>query len=52
MKKQIMLFELISAIRSGDYYMFEYESDEEEMEEKEDEATVAEEQVCSFKRNI
>ncbi len=52
MKKK-MLFELISAIRSADYYMFEYESDEEEVEEeKKDEATVAEEQVCSFKRNI
>ena len=33
------------AMRSGDYYMYEYESDEEEEEVKEDEATVAQEQV-------
>lgn len=34
------------AIRSGDYYMFDYESDEEEEEEvKPDEATAAQEQV-------
>ncbi|CAF5189494.1 unnamed protein product, partial [Rotaria sp. Silwood1] len=32
-------------IRSGDYYMFEYESEEQEDEEKPDEATVAEEQI-------
>jgi hypothetical protein len=33
--------------------MYEYESDEDEVEEeKTDEATVAQEQVCSFKRNI
>lgn len=33
------------AIRSGDYYMFEYESDQEEDEEKQDEATRAQEEV-------
>ncbi len=33
------------AIRSGDYYMFDYESDEEEDEGNQDEATVAQEQV-------
>ena len=33
------------AILSGDYYMFDYESDEEEDEGKQDEATVAQEQV-------
>jgi hypothetical protein len=33
------------AIRSGDFYMFDYESDEEEDEGKQDEATVAQEQV-------
>ncbi|CAF0821922.1 unnamed protein product [Adineta steineri] len=33
------------AIRSGDYYMFEYESDEEVDEGKQDEATVAQEQI-------
>jgi hypothetical protein len=33
------------AIRSGDYYMFDYESDEVEEEVKEDEATIAQEQV-------
>ncbi|CAF4583045.1 unnamed protein product, partial [Rotaria sp. Silwood2] len=32
-------------IRSGDYYMFDYESDEKEDEEKQDEATVAQEQI-------
>lgn len=38
---------LILAIRSGDYYMYDYESDDEvEIDEgKEDEATVAQEQV-------
>lgn len=33
------------AIRSGDYYMFDYESDQEEDEEKQDEATRAQEEV-------
>ena len=33
------------AIRSGDYYMFDYESEEEEEEGKQDEATTAQEQV-------
>ncbi|CAF1085642.1 unnamed protein product [Adineta ricciae] len=37
--------EHFEAIRSGDYYMYEYESDEEEEEVKEDEATVAQEQI-------
>ncbi|CAF3346333.1 unnamed protein product [Rotaria sp. Silwood1] len=37
--------EHFEAIRSGDYYMFEYESEEQEDEEKPDEATVAEEQI-------
>ncbi len=36
---------IIIAIRSGDYYMFDYESDEEEDEGKQDEATAAQEQV-------
>ncbi|CAF0897645.1 unnamed protein product [Adineta ricciae] len=35
----------ILAIRSGDYYMFDYQSDEEEDEGKQDEATVAQEQI-------
>lgn len=33
------------AIRSGDYYMFDDESDQEEDEGKQDEATLAQEQV-------
>ena len=33
------------AIRSGDYYMFDYESDQEDDEGKQDEATFAQEQV-------
>jgi hypothetical protein len=33
------------AIRSGDYYMFDYQSDEEEDEGNQDEATIAQEQV-------
>jgi hypothetical protein len=37
---------IIVAIRSGDYYMFDYESDEEEEDDvKPDEATAAQEQV-------
>ncbi len=40
------LYLIILAIRSGDYYMYDYESDEEEVDEgKLDEATVAQEQV-------
>ncbi len=38
------------AIRSGDYYMFDYESDEEEDEGNQDEATIAQEQVNSKTR--
>ncbi|CAF1290556.1 unnamed protein product, partial [Rotaria sordida] len=37
--------EHFAVIRSGDYYMFEYESDEEEDEGKQDEATFAQEQI-------
>ncbi|CAF4609223.1 unnamed protein product, partial [Rotaria sp. Silwood2] len=37
--------EHFEAIRSGDYYMFEYESEEPKDEGKEDEATVAQEQI-------
>ncbi|CAF1290006.1 unnamed protein product [Adineta steineri] len=37
--------EHFEAIRSGDYYMFDYESDEEEDEGKQDEATAAQEQI-------
>ncbi|CAF3646268.1 unnamed protein product [Rotaria sordida] len=38
--------EHFEAIRSGDYYMFEYESDEQDVdEEKQDEVTVAQEQI-------
>lgn len=39
---------IILAIRSGDYYMYDYESDDEEEvdEGKTDEVTVAQEQVC------
>ncbi len=45
--------EHFEAIRSGDYYMYDYESDEEEVdEEKPDEATVAQEQVYSSKINL
>lgn len=42
-----ILFNL--AIRSGDYYMFNYESEDEEEEEIQDEATVAQEQVLLLK---
>lgn len=42
---------VILAIRSADYYIFDYESDEEEEEGKEDEATVAQEQVRSARGN-
>ena len=46
----------ILAIRSGDYYMYEYGSDEEEEEleeeENKDESTVAQEQVLFISRGI
>jgi len=46
MKLKKKLYLIILAIRSGDYYMYDYESDEEEVDEgKSDEATVAQEQV-------
>ncbi len=46
MKLKKKLYLIILAIRSGDYYMYDYESDEEEVDEgKLDEATVAQEQV-------
>ena len=54
--KSKSLFRLILAIRSGDYYMYEYDSDEEveaEIEEEtNDEATVAQEQVNFDERNV
>ncbi|CAM4812248.1 unnamed protein product [Rotaria magnacalcarata] len=42
--------EHFQAIRSGDYYMFDYESDEEEDEDegKQDEAAVAQEQIIQI----
>jgi len=52
MREKKKFYLIILAIRSGDYYMYEYESDDEEVEEEEkpDEATVAQEQVYSSKK--
>jgi hypothetical protein len=51
-KTNIKIFDFFFvAIRSGDYYMFEYESDEEEDEGKQDESTAAQEQVKRDKIN-
>ena len=45
MKDSIAKDLICLAIRSGDYYMFDDESDQEDDEGKQDEATLAQEQV-------